>query len=35
VTRVGRIDATEGLRWTDSSGAPLPLVLSSFDHFTQ
>ncbi|KQV47504.1 MULTISPECIES: thiamine-phosphate kinase [unclassified Duganella] len=35
VTRIGRIDDAAGLRWTDASGAPLPLELSSFDHFTQ
>jgi thiamine-monophosphate kinase len=33
VTRVGRIEAEPGLRITDASGAPLPLALSSFDHF--
>ncbi|MCE3263461.1 MAG: thiL [Pseudoduganella sp.] len=35
VTRIGRIDAAPGLRWTDAHGAPLALELSSFDHFTQ
>jgi thiamine-monophosphate kinase len=35
VTRIGRIDGAAGLRWTDASGAPLALELSSFDHFTQ
>lgn len=35
VTRIGRIDAAPGLRWTDAAGAPLALELSSFDHFTQ
>lgn len=34
VTRIGRIDANAGLRWTDAGGAPLALDLSSFDHFT-
>jgi len=34
VTRIGRIDAAAGLRWTDAGGAPLTLELSSFDHFT-
>ncbi len=34
VTRVGRIDAAPGLRWTDAAGQPLALELSSFDHFT-
>jgi thiamine-monophosphate kinase len=34
VTRIGRIDATAGLRWTDAGGAPIPLALASFDHFT-
>lgn len=33
VTRIGRIDAGTGLRWTDAHGAPLALELSSFDHF--
>jgi len=33
VTRIGRIDAEPGLRITDAAGAPLPLQLSSFDHF--
>lgn len=33
VTRIGRIDDAAGLRWTDASGAPLALELSSFDHF--
>jgi len=33
VTRVGRIDAEPGLRWTDAAGAPLDLQLASFDHF--
>ena len=35
VTRIGRIEAGAGLRWTDAGGAPLALELSSFDHFTQ
>lgn len=34
VTRVGRIDAEPGLRFTDSAGAPLDLALSGFDHFS-
>ncbi|MTW11794.1 thiamine-phosphate kinase [Pseudoduganella eburnea] len=34
VTRIGRIEAKAGLRWTDADGAPLTLELSSFDHFT-
>jgi len=34
VTRIGRIDASAGLRWTDADGAPLTLELSSFDHFS-
>jgi thiamine-monophosphate kinase len=34
VTRIGRIDAEPGLRWTDSSGAPLALTLTGFDHFS-
>ena len=33
VTRIGRIDAAAGLRWTDAGGAPLTLELASFDHF--
>ncbi|WP_342117896.1 thiamine-phosphate kinase [Pseudoduganella sp. OTU4001] len=35
VTRIGRIDAEAGLRWTDAQGAPLALDLASFDHFSQ
>ncbi|WP_426319376.1 thiamine-phosphate kinase [Pseudoduganella sp. R-43] len=34
VTRIGRIEDAAGLRWTDASGAPLALELSSFDHFS-
>jgi len=34
VSRIGRIDASAGLRWTDADGAPLTLDLSSFDHFS-
>lgn len=34
VTRIGRIEPRPGLRLTDSSGAPLELALTSFDHFT-
>jgi thiamine-monophosphate kinase len=34
VTRVGRIEAAPGLRFTDAQGAALSLSLSSFDHFT-
>ena len=34
VTRVGRIEAAAGLRFTDAQGAALGLSLSSFDHFT-
>jgi thiamine-monophosphate kinase len=34
VTRVGRIDAAPGLRWTDAAGAALDLQLHSFDHFS-
>lgn len=34
VARIGRIEAEPGLRITDGAGAPLPLSLSSFDHFT-
>lgn len=33
VTRIGRIDDSAGLRWTDADGAPLVLELSGFDHF--
>jgi len=33
VTRVGVIEAEQGLRLTDAGGAPLQLPLSSFDHF--
>ena len=33
ITRIGRIDTEPGLRITDATGAPLPLQLSSFDHF--
>ncbi|XLZ69414.1 thiamine-phosphate kinase [Massilia sp. SR12] len=33
VTRIGRIEAAPGLRWTDAQGAPLTLELASFDHF--
>lgn len=33
VTRIGRIDAAPGLRWTDGHGAALALDLASFDHF--
>lgn len=34
-TRVGSIDTEAGLRLVDAAGAPLDLVLRSFDHFTQ
>ncbi len=34
VTRVGRIDALPGLRWTDAHGAALDLGLRGWDHFT-
>lgn len=33
VTRIGRIEASPGLRLTDASGNPLTLQASSFDHF--
>ncbi|HEX7647899.1 MAG TPA: thiamine-phosphate kinase [Noviherbaspirillum sp.] len=33
VTRVGSIETAPGLRIVDGSGAPLPLSLTSFDHF--
>jgi thiamine-monophosphate kinase len=33
VTRVGRIDAEPGLRFTDAAGQPLDLAVSGFDHF--
>ena len=33
VTRVGRIDASPGLRLQDADGAPLNLQVTSFDHF--
>ena len=33
VTRVGRIEATAGLRLTDADGAALEIELASFDHF--
>jgi thiamine-monophosphate kinase len=33
VTRVGTIDAVEGLRLVDAQGAPLDLALAGFDHF--
>ncbi|WP_293780064.1 thiamine-phosphate kinase [uncultured Oxalicibacterium sp.] len=33
VTRIGRIDASPGLRLTDANEAPLTLHASSFDHF--
>ncbi|WP_426175044.1 thiamine-phosphate kinase [Massilia sp. TWR1-2-2] len=33
VTRVGVIDAGEGLRFVDAGGAPLNLQLAGFDHF--
>lgn len=33
VSRIGRIEAAPGLRWTDAQGAPLTLELASFDHF--
>ncbi|SHH51806.1 thiamine-phosphate kinase [Massilia sp. CF038] len=33
VTRVGRIEAEPGLRWTDAGGVPLSLALRGFDHF--
>jgi thiamine-monophosphate kinase len=34
VTRVGSIDAQQGLRLVDASGAPLDLKLAGFDHFS-
>jgi thiamine-monophosphate kinase len=34
VTRIGRIESTPGLRFTDAAGAPLDLRLSGFDHFS-
>jgi thiamine-monophosphate kinase len=33
VTRVGRVDETQGLRLVDAAGIPLSLQLASFDHF--
>lgn len=33
VTRVGRIDASPGLRLQDANGTPLNLQVASFDHF--
>jgi thiamine-monophosphate kinase len=33
VTRVGRIEASPGLRFVDGEGAPLPLDLRGWDHF--
>ncbi|HYD95048.1 MAG TPA: thiamine-phosphate kinase [Noviherbaspirillum sp.] len=33
VTCIGRVDAQPGLRLEDTSGAPVSLQLSSFDHF--
>jgi thiamine-monophosphate kinase len=33
VTRVGRIEASPGLRFIDADGAPLPLDLRGWDHF--
>ena len=33
VTRIGRIEATPGLRLTDAAGRPLAIVAHSFDHF--
>lgn len=33
VTRVGSIEAAPGLRLKDADGKPLPLQLTSFDHF--
>jgi thiamine-monophosphate kinase len=35
VTRVGRIDAAPGLRFTDGAGALLDLGLAGFDHFSE
>ncbi|MGN6704008.1 MAG: thiamine-phosphate kinase [Burkholderiaceae bacterium] len=32
-TRIGRIDAAPGLRFTDAAGAPLDLRVDGFDHF--
>ncbi|MEN3365086.1 MAG: thiamine-monophosphate kinase [Burkholderiales bacterium] len=34
VTRVGLIDDVPGLRLVDANGAPLDLLVASFDHFT-
>jgi thiamine-monophosphate kinase len=34
VTRVGSIESQKGLRLVDNKGMPLPLDVSSFDHFT-
>ncbi|TFW10542.1 thiamine-phosphate kinase, partial [Oxalobacteraceae bacterium OM1] len=34
VTCIGRIDAAPGLRLLDRDGAPLPLQVQSFDHFS-
>jgi thiamine-monophosphate kinase len=34
VTRVGRIEAQPGLRLVDGAGAPLPLALRGWDHFS-
>jgi thiamine-monophosphate kinase len=34
VARVGAIETEAGLRFTDSTGAALDLIPSSFDHFT-
>lgn len=33
VTRIGRITATPGLRWLDSTGQPVSLAARGFDHF--
>jgi thiamine-monophosphate kinase len=33
VTRVGRVEAERGLRWTDAGGTALDLRLGGFDHF--
>jgi thiamine-monophosphate kinase len=33
ITRIGRIDATPGLRWVDAGGGAMPGPTASFDHF--
>ncbi|MGH6624982.1 MAG: thiamine-phosphate kinase, partial [Burkholderiaceae bacterium] len=33
VTRIGRIEAADGIRLVDAHGQPVPNTFSSFDHF--